>query len=235
MINNELNRKDIVNIINANELMKVKLILPMLLMGCNVSQSVETKPTITTKNKLEIYTLESVYVQHSNKKLNSGSRAELNKFKATYDYFAAFAVNPNEKGSSAWVGGNDLKTPSKHALDICKLGSKSPQNCIVYATIVPKGYDTKKEGVTLGHEPTRIFNKEVLGTLRANEYAAVAVSQATGVGFGISTVKDKAINLSIGACQREVAAVKSKAPKIWREYWNAKHYKCNVVYVRAPN
>lgn len=203
--------------------MKYSVILSVFLLGCTVEQTV---------NNLDLYGQGKVFRQHSDKKLKEISRASIKEFKSNYEYYAAYAVNPVED-KSAWVSNHSLEKAKRQALDVCRLKSNNKSGCIIYATIIPKGYKPKNGKITLSQTATGVYRGKFQSALRESNFGAFAINEAADFGWATRPERNEAIKAALDFCKIGGANGRSKSSKTWKKYHTKEHYKCRIIDVKA--
>ncbi len=200
------------------------------LIGCVPNEPVDNGNK--TVGNLDLYSQQKVVVIHSNKKLSAVHLESLDEFKKSFGYYSAFAVNIAED-FSIWTDHNSLQAAKVEALGACKLKSNDASGCIVYASIIPKGYTPKEGSITLGSDAMKIYKGAFLKSLRNNKYGAFAVNQNEGYGWGVGISKEKAIEAALEACAKYEYVTMYHATETWRKYLKPHHFKCHIVDVRS--
>ena len=166
-------------------------------------------------DELKLYGDKHIVRLHSHEKLNkNASRAFRGDFRKK-SYYAAFAFSPS--GPFSWENGhNTLRTAIEYAMSLCQERVRPGEmKCILYSTIVPKGYSEGK-GLTLSRNGTRFYKS----FLKKSGPGAIAINDAGTVRerFGDSLKQAKATALF--DCN---AAAKQYATS------SLKVYKCRII------
>jgi len=202
------------------------IIVQFILLGC-VPEEPEVK--LQPSTKLDLYSYEKVIIQHSKKRLSPGNEKAFERFKASYGYYSVFAVNIAENVAT-WSDQHSLQEAEKQSLDVCKLKSRNKNGCIVYASIIPKGYSPKNGTLTLSQDATETFKGEFKYRLSSNNYGAVAINYTGGFGWATRETKKLAIEAAIENCDKAGKGTMDYASKTWKKYLKPHHFKCKTVY-----
>ena len=202
------------------------VIAQFLLLGC-VPEEPEVKPSPTAK--FDLYSNKNVIIQHSKVGLSLEGEKEFKDFKALDGYYGVFAVNIAED-LGAWSTQHSLEEAKKQTLDVCKLKSRNKNGCIVYASIVPKGYSPKKGTLTLAQNATMAIKGEIINRLSSNNHGAAAINNEGGFGWATRETKELSIEAAIQNCGKSGKSKMDKASRTWKKYLKPHHFKCRIVY-----
>jgi hypothetical protein len=190
-----------------------------------------------------LFTESSVMQLHSNEKLGPNESKLLRTLKSRPQrvYFGAVFVNSRGDWGVAINGYHNLQNAVTAAEIYCKIEARfeniDPEGCVLYATIVPKGFvgsRSPENGVSQRAEKS--FQEEYIAGQRSNSFGAFAISGMSEWGYSHSRGSEaEAISAAVQYCQQQVAGTLSGFNDEARSYARKLGFdRCFAVDVAEP-
>ena len=177
--------------------------------------------------ELDLYSQANKIRIHSKAKLSKTLRSDLSNFKKKYKYYAAFIVNP-EEDRGGWTSSHSLDHAINGSMKVCKSRSENKNACVVYATIIPKGYTPKKGTITLNQSLTKEYKTKFTQDLKDQNYGAIASYPFGGWGWATASTKKQAEKDALKWCNVQSVEDKAYLPETWEKVITKDEHKCRI-------
>lgn len=167
----------------------------------------------------------------SDVKLRGKARSEFKTFKRKAEFYGVFYVNIAEKTAGAYWGASSLPVADSYAFASCQSKSKNPYHCELYARMLPKHYDSSKDGITLSRDGNKEF-REYMRLQNPERYGAFAYSDNGAVGYSWAEPSRKSSEKeALRRCEKAARKILRKTPDHLRDIVsNAANQDCRVVH-----
>lgn len=179
-------------------------------------------------------------VYHSDVKLTSSQKRDLRNARKA-DFFGAVAVNTVNRtydaSGAAW-GYHDLASAQGVALRSCQFKAERPEDCVLYLSVLPRGFDTISKGNTLSKTGVDAYNYVVKWSrVNFDKYRSFATNGIHTWSYSASaTSRQAAEKEALKICEDTFAASQKKKDPAWAEAVYSKDQRnCSIFATFVPN
>ena len=179
-------------------------------------------------------------IYHSDVKLRGTQKRDV-RYSQKADFFGAVAVNTTKRtydtSGAAW-GYHNLKTAQNVAMQSCRFKAERPEDCVLYLSVVPKGFNINSNEQTLSKTAVEAYNF-LVGWSRFNSdsYRSLATNGIhTWAYSAVATSREAAEKDAVNVCEETFAKSQKKKKTAWVNAVYAKdQLKCRVFITFSPD
>ncbi|WP_152615677.1 hypothetical protein [Leisingera sp. ANG-M1] len=171
---------------------------------------------------------------HSEQRLRGELKKEFAYFKKNADYYGAFYINRQEEITGEFWNTRNMELAKQSAQDSCRLKSKTPSHCELYATVGPKN-PAVGTGTRLSQSGHRLF-KEYQRTQKDGKFGAFATTKYGHPGYsrGLSS-EVEARATAIRYCEKSVQGMnENTSAHLVQNVMAGRGQECQVIHVTKP-
>ncbi len=178
-------------------------------------------------------------IYHSDVKLSGSQKRDVRDARKA-DFFGAVAINTVNKkyeaSGAAW-GYHTLETAQSVALRSCQFKADNPEDCVLYLSVVPKGFSTSTEAQTLSKTGVDAYNF-VIKWARVNfdEYRSFATNGIHTWSYSApANSQQVAEQDALEICERTFAKSQARKDPAWANaVYNKAQMKCRILTTFSP-
>ncbi|MTI03168.1 hypothetical protein [Roseibium sp. RKSG952] len=178
-------------------------------------------------------------IYHSDVKLRGSQKRDV-RYSHKANFFGAVAINTtkktNDSNGAAW-GYHNLKTAQDNAMRSCRFKADRPEDCVLYLSVVPKGFDFKPKTRTLSNDAVEAYNF-LVGWSRLNfdSYRSFAVNGIHTWAYSASApTREAAEKEALEVCEETFARSQKKKDPAWaKAVYLKEHLQCRIFVTFSP-
>ncbi|WP_170377638.1 hypothetical protein [Ruegeria atlantica] len=179
-------------------------------------------------------------IYHSDVKLRGSQKRDV-RYSQKADFFGAVVINTTKKtdnfNGAAW-GYHNLKTAQDVAMRSCRFKAESPEDCVLYLSVVPTGFDIKSKELTLSKTALDAYNYlDGWSQINFDEYRSFATNGIHTWAYSKSAPSREAAEKdAMNLCEETFAkSLKRKKPAWVEAVYAEDKLKCRVFTTFSPD